>query len=258
VLRPKLGVFALLAVLVADSTALAQGDEAVTYVLQDGSYYMTECQCCIFGVFGPVVGSFVLVREEGSPGGKVTYRVEDVDLVVDDAFSGDPRYTGTGVYRQRMQGLKNHEMELFLGRDGACCLEYESGIVGLNTELPALEIDLRFDWSWRSCKAYSDLRIVAEAGTPPPRFRRGDADGNGTLDLTDPIFLLLWLFVGGDEPGCLDAADSNRDGHHDLSDAVHLLLYLFHGGSAPLGPGPERCGYAPRSSPLGCGLPPAC
>ena len=73
-------------------------------------------------------------------------------------------------------------------------------------------------------------------------FRRGDANGTGGIDLTDAIFVLNWLFLGGDPPSCRDAADANDSGAIELSDAVFLLGYLFLGGRLPPPPGPDVCG----------------
>ncbi|MGQ9589956.1 MAG: FG-GAP-like repeat-containing protein [Planctomycetota bacterium] len=82
-------------------------------------------------------------------------------------------------------------------------------------------------------------------------FRRGDADGDGRVNLTDAVRALLWLFAGAGAPACLDAADSNHDGTVNLTDAVAVLGYLFLGGAPPPAPGPEACG--PGSEPrLGC------
>jgi hypothetical protein len=80
-----------------------------------------------------------------------------------------------------------------------------------------------------------------DAEPPLPRFLRGDCDASGDGDITDAIFLLNHLFLGGPEPGCADACDSNDDGGADLSDASYLLNYLFLGGGAPPAPHPE-CG----------------
>jgi hypothetical protein len=63
--------------------------------------------------------------------------------------------------------------------------------------------------------------------------RPGDVDGNGAVDLTDPIALLGYLFQGSASPTCLDAGDVQKDGRIDLADAVGILLYLFQGGPAP-------------------------
>jgi len=84
-------------------------------------------------------------------------------------------------------------------------------------------------------------------------FRRGDATGEGVLDLTDPIALLGSLFLGEDPLNCADAADANDDGWVDISDAVGILLSLFL-GTGPLPPPGPGCGPDPTLDSLAaCG-----
>jgi len=75
-------------------------------------------------------------------------------------------------------------------------------------------------------------------------FRRGDADGNGSVELTDVIRALTWQFVGGVELPCQDAADIDDDGAITLTDAIRSLNYQFVGvpGTMPEAPGPFDCG----------------
>jgi hypothetical protein len=74
------------------------------------------------------------------------------------------------------------------------------------------------------------------------RFRRGDVDGSGVVNITDPIRLLGFLFLGGTTLPCADAADANDREGLNLTDAVILLHYLFLGGASPSSPGPLVCG----------------
>lgn len=85
---------------------------------------------------------------------------------------------------------------------------------------------------------------------PAVRFIRGDVDGSGLTDITDPINLLGWLFLGAKEPGCMQACDANGSGSVNIADAMYLFQFLFMGGPVPPSPFPE-CGGAPV--PLGCG-----
>ena len=71
-----------------------------------------------------------------------------------------------------------------------------------------------------------------------PCFKRGDANADGAFDLSDAIFTLSSLFLGGPVPPCKDSADSNDDGALDISDASYRLNFLFLGG---------RDGSDPRS-----------
>lgn len=64
----------------------------------------------------------------------------------------------------------------------------------------------------------------------------GDANGDASVDISDVIFTLEFLFQTGPEPTAL--ADTNGDGTVDLADAIYLLAHLFSGGPDPAGPCP--------------------
>jgi hypothetical protein len=88
-------------------------------------------------------------------------------------------------------------------------------------------------------------------------FRRGDCNDDGTVDISDGICALNWLFADGSTPGCIAALNTNGDSDVDLSDAVWLLNYLFGGGPAPADPFPG-CGPGSLAADdaLGCMTPP--
>jgi sugar lactone lactonase YvrE len=75
-------------------------------------------------------------------------------------------------------------------------------------------------------------------------FVRGDADINGALEVSDPIALLNFLFLGIGNIPCRDAGDVDDSGEENLTDAVFLLNYLFLGGPEPASPFPS-CGLDP-------------
>lgn len=81
-------------------------------------------------------------------------------------------------------------------------------------------------------------------------FRRGDADSNGFVNLTDPIFSVRHLFQGGPSPGCPDAADFNDDGVLDLTDVILTVAFLFQGVDPSTPPGPYECGPDPSQEDL--------
>ncbi len=84
----------------------------------------------------------------------------------------------------------------------------------------------------------------AENKLPFKLFRRGDsgAPSDGLADISDAISILNYLFLGGNEPDCLDSADIDDNGSVDISDPVHLLGFLYLGGPAPELPGAIDCG----------------
>ncbi len=89
-----------------------------------------------------------------------------------------------------------------------------------------------------------------QASTAPPRFIRGDMDGNGGVNIGDGIAILNYLF-NGQEASCLSAADVDDSGTANIADAVSVLLYLFQGGVSPADPFPN-CGEDMTADNLGC------
>jgi hypothetical protein len=95
-------------------------------------------------------------------------------------------------------------------------------------------------------------------GEAAARFLRGDANGDGRVDISDPVATLLALFLGGPGLQCADAGDANDDGAIDVADAIFGLNALFTGGRPPPEPFPD-CGEDPTADGLGCaggGCPP--
>ena len=99
-------------------------------------------------------------------------------------------------------------------------------------------------------------RILLKPEGGKPLFHRGDANDDGALNITDGIYVLNYLFLGGEAPACAETADANDDGVVNITDGIFLLNYLFLGGPAPADPGPPEapCGPDPAGSPgdLGC------
>ena len=75
-------------------------------------------------------------------------------------------------------------------------------------------------------------------------FRRGDVGSDDSIDISDVIRLLLYLFVEGNALPCADAADIDDDGELRITDAIGLLNFLFAQGPPPRLPGPV-CGVDP-------------
>ncbi len=106
---------------------------------------------------------------------------------------------------------------------------------------------------------YDNVRIGAselpgcDVTPPEPRFVRGDTDTNGKIGLTDAVRILLYLFAGGEEPACFDAADGDDSGQLQLTDAVRILNWLFLGNAVIPPPSPSTTEYAPED----CGIDPA-
>jgi len=103
--------------------------------------------------------------------------------------------------------------------------------------------------------------VVTTAATRPS-FRRGDANDDGQLGISDSLRLFNSLFMGGDLPTCREAGDANNDRSLDITDGIFVLSYLFLGGESPPAPGVASCGTDSdaEGSPgdLGCSLYTSC
>ena len=95
-----------------------------------------------------------------------------------------------------------------------------------------------------------------------PRFVRGDVDSSGSINLTDGVAVLNYLFLGAAAPSCLDAGDFDDSGGVDLAinDAIGVFNWLFIGGEGPAPPAPAKaaitesdCGVDPTPDDgIGC------
>lgn len=116
------------------------------------------------------------------------------------------------------------------------------------------------DGNQRPCGEGVDLGAfeLGDCGGPPVvRFRRGDINGDGTEDISDPVFLLLSLFASLGEPTCMKSADTNDSGTLDIADVIFSLQHLFTDGDPPAAPG-ASCGTDPTEDELTCDSQEAC
>ena len=61
----------------------------------------------------------------------------------------------------------------------------------------------------------------------------GDADGEGTINIADAVFLINYIFVGGPAPQPLAAGDVDCGGTINIADVVYLINYIFSHGAQP-------------------------
>ena len=62
---------------------------------------------------------------------------------------------------------------------------------------------------------------------------RGDADGNGTINIGDAVWLNDYIFIGGDPPPCMEEGDVDGSGTINVGDPTYLIYYLYFGGPPP-------------------------
>ncbi len=90
-----------------------------------------------------------------------------------------------------------------------------------------------------------------EAAAQDIFFRRGDANEDGKMDLSDAVFVVERLFVVQEPIVCSDSADATDDGLVDVTDVIKITAYLFLGFEPPPPPFSE-CGLDPTEDGLSC------
>ena len=222
---------------------LAAETQAIDLTLAPESTYTTGCvePClCPVQIF-PVVGTLTFHLSDSN----VLFSTYDVEA--DLTVPGDPPRSvkGAGTYKVGGEVAIVQEMTLNLSTNGEPAELYQSGSVPGGGEFPeALEISVLSEQG--VCFA-TGLAISAK----PTGFVRGDSNSDGSIDLSDAIFILLALFGGDRDPSCNDSADADDSGDLALTDGIFLLDALFRDSPGPPPPS-NGCGEDPTPDSLGC------
>ncbi len=101
------------------------------------------------------------------------------------------------------------------------------------------------------------VAIISPSSRADSPFVRGDFNGDASLDVSDAVSILIYLFVSGAPSECLESGDVDDDGNINVTDPLYALGFLFASGPAPLAPYPE-CGTDPTDDAIGCAAYPPC
>jgi hypothetical protein len=133
-----------------------------------------------------------------------------VRVITDDLVS-QRRYVGEGGTYYGSQCSLPVEFGLGENTSATIVVEWPSGLVD---SIPYVE-------------ANQAIEIIEGAST------RGDANGDGQINLADAVYLVNYLFIGGPPPDPLWMGDANCSCGVDLADAVYVVNWLFIGGPPP-------------------------
>jgi len=79
------------------------------------------------------------------------------------------------------------------------------------------------------CGSADSCRFSVEVGSPSC----GDVNGDKSVNISDAIHLISYIFSGGLPPNPLPSGDVDCNTTVNLSDAVYLISYVFSSGSVP-------------------------
>ena len=72
-----------------------------------------------------------------------------------------------------------------------------------------------------------------QAFSSGPEYLCGDASGDGRVNVSDAVYVIKFVFSGGNPPEPYQAGDANCDSKVNVSDAVWIINFVFNGGSPP-------------------------
>jgi hypothetical protein len=249
----SIGILALVSALGAKG--LAAEAPTIELTLTPESSYTSGCVApclCPVQIAPGMSGKLIFHLSDSNPLFS-TYDVE-ADLIV----PGDPPRSvkGAGTYKVGGEVAVVQEMALDLSTNGGPFEPFRSGSVPGGADFPAaLEISVSSEQG--VCFATS-LAISAKPPEPPRGgFVRGDSNSDGSIDLSDGVFILNALFGGGRDPSCNDSADADDSGDLNLTDGIFLLDALFRGTPGPPPPS-DACGEDPTPDGLDCASYPPC
>jgi parallel beta-helix repeat protein len=117
---------------------------------------------------------------------------------------------------------------------------FVQSVANLSSTSHTLTTDLlwghRYWWKVRSTDLYGGMNWSTQVF----RFRTltlGDASNDETVNVVDLVYLVNYIFSGGQPPIPLSAGDINCDGRLNIADVVYLINYIFVGGPAPCAAG---------------------
>lgn len=139
-------------------------------------------------------------------------------------------YTFSSVGGQEPLSWSKYGGDLPLG------MYFEGGEIGRLYGTPGWESNYHFtiavtDAGSPPLQDLVDLHVTV--CTPPPPRPCGDANGDLIVNITDVVFLILYIFGGGAPPEPLSIGDVNCDELTNITDAVYLIQYIFGGGPVP-------------------------
>jgi hypothetical protein len=218
------------------------------------------CGIVITGGNGGPSASEIQVVIDGSPEPTLRFVFDDL------AAAGDVSAIKCFESFVPVDGERDVEVSLFasLRRDKALSTNWidpvsqltfariDGSFVGVNPNVFLTQVDPLFSDRPPIPEQTCSTRSSCDPAAGGALFHRGDANADGGTDLSDGVFVLLFLFAAGEEPPCEDAMDIDDSGDINISDAIDLFNFLFLGSGDPPPPFGDLCGPDPTEDELGC------
>jgi len=230
-----------------------------------GSYNLITVPSCYFGggratLLGATMDTTYYASRIRSCGSR---EVPDLDLDISMTWLGNFQMEVTVTLTSHYFVNSAPDAPAAPAGPAAGLLEDEHQFSAMATDLDGDQLYYMWDWGdmqtdwlgpYNSGETIDAFRTWSTAGTYPVAVKakdiwdaetawstpseviivaRGDANGDGQANVGDAVFMIGYVFKGGDAPVPTAAGDANCDGQPNVGDAVYLIGYVFKGGPAP-------------------------
>ncbi len=111
---------------------------------------------------------------------------------------------------------------------------YQSGLTETTFDLPELDNETQYYWYVKAFDGYGGISSMAICDfTTEIDYVCGDANADLSVNVSDAVAVINYVFIGGVEPDPYESGDTNCDGTVNVSDAVWIINYVFIGGDDP-------------------------
>jgi Zinc carboxypeptidase/Carboxypeptidase regulatory-like domain/Dockerin type I domain len=142
------------------------------------------------------------------------------DGIIDEPYSFQLESeggTGSKIWSDRYNSLNGSGLSL--SEEGLISgTPLESGLIGFYAEVEDIT----------GSNVYKPLSFDIKSG-----YICGDANSDEDVNVSDAVFIINYVFIGGDTPDPIESGDANCDEDTNVSDAVWIINFVFIGGDIP-------------------------
>jgi murein tripeptide amidase MpaA len=80
---------------------------------------------------------------------------------------------------------------------------------------------------------WSPYSFISQTTVQIPTYICGDPNGDEDVNVSDAVYIINYVFAGGNPPDPMESGDTNCDETVNVSDAVLIINYVFMGGNYP-------------------------
>lgn len=212
----------------SEVSALYSGSELI-----DGEDYYIRVRLCDGSLWSDWIYGTFRMNSVPEPSDLIPNNLEEIDVnppVLSHA--NIPDYEGD---------VLAYDYQLYDDIEMTVMLDDDTGLVGDPGERLYWQIDSALneneDYYWRvrsrdnyETGAWSELASFILVAA----YICGDANGDAMVNVGDAVYLIAYIFSGGQAPEPVCRGDANSDDNTNVGDAVYLISYIFSGGPPPV------------------------